>query len=256
MRNKSQLIRADELKVHPLAQRKLVPSLLAKIMPVLDLDAIGTLHVVEKDNQLWIVDGQHRWTCLMRHGLGEWKVRVEIHVDAKDNDARASELFLRLNQTAVVGPFDKYLNELIAGDATAKAVEEISGRNGLEVHRVVGDGRVLCVTTLKSLYTRGGEEVLDTTLKIAVDAWGRTREAVEGKLLEGLGRVIAAHNGTLDRVALTKKLAKYPGGASGVLGDAKGLKRLRRSTLPNCVAEAIIEAYNSGRRGERLSVPK
>src|SRR5690606_15270957 len=98
-------VRADTLAVHPYAQRDLVPSKLKKLMTDLDLDAIGVLHAVEYpirgQAKLWVIDGQHRLHALLEHGFGEWEVEVKIHVDV-DNDARASQLFLKLNDRSPV----------------------------------------------------------------------------------------------------------------------------------------------------------
>ena len=114
-RSKFMRVEARSLRVHPLAQRRLVPSKLKKLMADLDLDAIGVLHCVEYEIDgvlaIWIIDGQHRWRALMDHGFGEWLVEVKIHTEVTDN-ARASELFLKLNDRAVVSPFDRFQNEV------------------------------------------------------------------------------------------------------------------------------------------------
>lgn len=248
-------VRADSLAIHPTAQRELVPSKLRKLMAELDLDAIGVLHAVEypikKELKMWVIDGQHRLRALLDHGLGEWVVEVKVHLDAND-DARASALFLKLNDRAPVSPFDKWMNELKAKSEAAINATGIAMKHGLTVSRQSGDAKIACVTTLKKLYSVDGGVTLDKTLDVICEAWGTKASAMEGKLIEGVGQVFAKYNGTIEQPAMVKKLAKYSGGASGLLGDARGLMEYRRATLARCVAERVVETYNLGRRAGKL----
>jgi hypothetical protein len=257
-----------ELKIHPTAQRRVVPMQIKKRMATLDLDAIGVLQGVKKDaagqylgldvhandGTVYIIDGQHRVLALMQHGFDEWRVKVEIH--ECDSDARASELFLRFNARSTVSAYDTFENEVEACFDTAVGVVKVAKRYGLKVDRQSGDGHVACVTTLKSIYEIDEGVTLNDSLEILSTAYGRVASAYEGKLPEGLAIVVSKNNGNINTPTLVKKLSKYPGGASGILGDAKGLKKIRRSSVGRCVAETIVEAYNMGRRDvHRLPLP-
>jgi hypothetical protein len=258
MKPRSKIVRveAQTLRVHPFAQRDLVPSKLKKLMAELDLDAIGVLHAVEYEikgqTAIWIIDGQHRWRALIDHGLGEWLVEVKIHLDATD-DARASALFLKLNDRAIVSPFDKFANEVKAGVPAAVGVLKLVNARNLKATNSPGDGQVRCVTAMRKVYDLDGGKALALTLETVITAWGRTEAAVDGKIIEGVGLVHCTYtNGSIDLAALSKKLAKYPGGAAGLLGDAKGLRQFRQASLPRCVAETVIATYNVGRKTGRL----
>ena len=255
--SKSRFIKvaAHTLRIHPLAQRQLVPSKLRRLMAEMDLDAIGVLHAVEYEIDgvicIWIIDGQHRWRALTDLGLGEWIVEVKVHMDVTDS-ARASELFLKLNDRALVSAFDKFDNEVKAAFPAALGIVAILRERGVELSRSSSDGKILCVTALKNLFNIDQGETLELTLDTVLGAWGRTASAVEGKLLEGIGLIYHVYDGSVDQAMLTKKLSKYPGGASAVLGDAKGLRGHRKAALSRCVAQTIIEAYNTGRRKGKL----
>ena len=250
---------ARALRIHPTAQRLLVPRKLKELAKNLDLDAIGVLHAVEYEIEgvraIWIIDGQHRLRTLMDEGLGEWVVKVEIHLDVKD-DARASELFLELNNRASVHPFDKFDNARMAGRADAVGITEIARGFDLRVDRASRDGLLCCVSVLTRVFSFDGDgSALNLTLETLVAAWGRTASAMEGRLVEGLGILYKTFDGTIDRPALVKKLAKYPGGPSALIGDARGKQRSRHATIARCVAEQIIDVYNSGRKNGRLDPP-
>jgi len=248
-------VRADSLAVHKNAQRELVPSKLKKLMLDFDLDAIGVLHAVEGHEKgeikLMVIDGQHRLMALLEHGFGEWQVEVKVHLDATD-DARASALFLKLNDRSPVSPYDKWMNEIKGKVGDAINANEIVMKHGLKVSRQNGDGRMTCVSALKKLYRMDDGKSLDKTLDVVIEAWGTKASALEGRLVEGVGIVFAKYNGSIDEPAMVKKLAKYSGGASGLIGDAKGLMEYRRATLSRCVAERVVETYNMGRRVGKL----
>jgi hypothetical protein len=246
-------MRADALQPHPMAQRELVPSRLKKLIANLDLDAIGVLHAVEYPikgkTAIWIVDGQHRWRALMEHGMGEWQVEVKIHADVKD-DARASAIFLKLNDRSPVRPYDKWLNRLNAKEDEAIAINDIVLKHKMRISASSGAGCLMGISSIERTYHFDAGNALDKTLGIVAEAWGL--RSFEAKIVEGIGLICARYNGVLDTSALSKKLSKYPGSATGLVGDARGLMEYRKVSLSRCIAERVIETYNSGRREGRL----
>lgn len=249
-------VEARSLRAHPTAQRALLPAKLKQLMANLDLDAIGVLHAVEYEINgemaIWLIDGQHRWRALMDHGLGEWMVEVKVHVEVKD-DARASELFLRLNHRAPVKPYDKFMNARNAGYVDAVGVSRIIQEHGLTINSSGhADRQVRCVGALVSIFNYDGGVTLQATLDTLIAAWGTVEAAMEGKLVEGLALVYKTYNGTVDRPAIVRKLSKYPGGPAGLMGDARGLRQYRHITVARCVAERMIDLYNTSRKTGRL----
>lgn len=250
-KNKIFTVEIGKLKVHPTAQRKIVPSKKRALIDTLDLDAIGTLHVVMIDGVAYIIDGQHRWAALMHHGMGEWLVRCELHTDVTTH-AEASHRFLQLNDRSPVATFDKYLNELEAGHHVAVEATRIAEGFGFKPQRQAGRGAIAAVNSLKTAFKLDEGDSLRKALGTIDHAWGKSPDGVEGKLLEGLSRVYARYNGAIDEGALAKKLAKYPGGAAGLLGNAKGLHAIKRGPLGRSVCELIVTTYNVGRRKDAL----
>ena len=254
-RSKVVRMQAQALRIHPLAQRDVLPSKEKKLTAELDLDAIGVFHAVQYEingeTACWLIDGQHRLHALIAHGLGEWMVDVKIHLDVTD-DAHASALFLKLNDRSVVSPFDKFKNEVTSGMETARGVLQQLKSRWLEVTKEPGEGKVRCVVAMKRVYDFDGGIALGRTLDTVLSAWGKTDAAMDGKLIEGIGILYRTYGEAIDQPVLAKKLAKYAGGASAVLGDARGLKSHRRGTVPRCVAEVVIDLYNAGRRSGKL----
>lgn len=249
-------LRADTLAVHPVAQRAIVKTHLGKIVAVLDLDKIGVLHVVQYairgSKRYWIVDGQHRWRALMDHGFGEWVVDVMVHDDAKD-DATAAKVFLALNQRAAMAPYDRYHNRLTAGDEASIGISRIARRYGIAIARGAGDRKATCVVALEAAYARDAGKTLDATLNVIQQAWAATADSLEGQIVAGLSIMLATFGEEVDIAALAHKLAKAPGGARRLIGDANGLRQRRPVPLSRCVAEVIVDYYNNGRRKGTLA---
>lgn len=251
--SRMQKFRADALKPHPMAQRELVPARLRKLKDNLDLDAIGVLHAVDYkikgQTGPWIIDGQHRWRALMDHGMGEWEVEVKLHLDV-DDDVRASALFIKLNDRSPVRPFDKFKNRLTAKDPDAMAINDIVLRHHMKIAASAGNGHLIGIASLEKTFSLDDGKALDRTLGIVSEAWGL--RSFDAKLIEGIGLVCARYNGVLETSALVKKLSKYPGSSTGIVGDARGLMEYRKVSLAKCIAERIIDTYNMGRREGRL----
>lgn len=254
---KSKIVRveAQTLRIHPTAQRDIIPSRLKKLVEQLDLDAIGVLHAVEYTINgtlaLWLIDGQHRWRALMEHGLGEWVVEVKVHLDAQD-DRAASLLFLELNDRAAVSTYGKFVNEVAAGMPVAVGVLNAIKAKGLKANNKSADGSVCCIRALESIYRLDEGKSLDLALDAILHAWGSTAAALEGPIVLGVGTVFATYNGKIDEAAMVKKLAKYKGGPSGLIGSARGLKDYRKASVARCLTELVIETYNTGRTNGRL----
>lgn len=245
-------VRADELKIHPLAQRELVPSNLKRLKTTLDLDAIGVMHAVEYDKRgLLIIDGQHRLHALMDNDFGEWPVEVKIHLDIK-NDKEACDKFWKLNKRATVSPYDTFMVEYHAGYPAAMGVYALALKHRLKIARGAADGSLICVSGLKRVFGFDNGKTLDETLTTVTTCWGTKSAALEGKLIEGIGMVFFKCMNSIDRAALEKKLSKYPGGPQALIGNARGMMQHRKTPLSRCIGDLIIDAYNKGRSVGKL----
>ncbi len=244
-------VEVSRLRIHPTAQRDgLRPAKVEKFEREMDLDALGTFHAVRYsingETALWVIDGHHRVEALLRAGMGEWMVRVEVHTTVS-TDARSSDLFLKLNDRSAATPFERFRNELQARRLDAVAIQSLVNRNGLEIVPRAGDGRVTCIVTLQTVYALDGGQSLDAALSLIKSAWGPTAEALEGKIIEGIGRMFAKHGGSIDVPSLRKKLNKFPGGPSGLLGRARGLNTTYGRPIFRCVMDIVVELHDRGR---------
>lgn len=248
-------VRADELAVHPTAQRAIIKAHLKYLTEKLDFDALGTVHVVKYairgKTKMWIVDGQHRHQALIANGVGEWIVDVMLHEDITD-DAGANKLFLKLNTRKGQTALERFRAAVRAGYPEETQIAKIVKRHELAIKPGTADRCIACVGTLVEIYGHDQGQTLDLTLCILRDAWGFISASLEGVIVNGLARVLIEHARKIDMPVLVQKLAKYPGGAAGLHGAAKGRLHYRRTSVSRCVIEIIIETYNSGRRSGKI----
>lgn len=227
-------------------QRSLRPNRVREIAAKLDLDAIGVITASRRsDGRLVILDGQHRVQALIDAGMGDWPVTCRVHHGL--GLAREAGLFRRLNNTSKTTAIEDLLKGITEGDEESVAIAKIADRNGLRIALQSGDGLVSCAAALRRVY-RAQPAALGFALNVATSAWGTHSDAVDGNIVTGLGMAYARYGEEIERAALIRKLAKYRGGAPGLLGQARALRAMRPATVGRCVAIVVIDIYNHGRR--------
>lgn len=247
-------IPAKDLRVHPLAQRELVPVQLAR-MKVLDLDAIGTLHAVKyiigDTDAYWVVDGQHRLHRLMEEGLGDWVVDVALHL-SKCNDAGAADLFLKLNNRAAVTIWASYQQKMLRGDTDVQTMTNIVTECGYRLSATAADGAIMALAAVTKVYNWDGTgDLLRTTLQVLTSAFGRVSEAVEGPLLVGLAGLLREFGPAVDLPTLVAKLSKQ-GGPIRLKQRGIGIRDMMRMSTSGAIGEAIRQEYNAHKTTKRL----
>lgn len=245
--------RADALTFDDRVQRSVNHARVRKIAGALKLGGIGVVTVSQRaDGSLVILDGQHRVLALLENGLGSTLVACRVLTGLSLADEAAQ--FIVLNNSQRPNPVDSYRIELLSGDEECMAIQKIVEATGLRVAMQTGPGIVACVSTMRVLYRKGGANALAPALRVPVAAWGMEGTSVESPIVAGLGEVFRRYGDEIDRSALVRKLSKFPGGAPGLLGQAKGLHGLRKQvTIGRCVASIIVDVYNRGRRRDPLA---
>lgn len=240
---------ADTLEIDARVQRHgpsagRITSLADKFNP----DAMGLFLVSARpDNRKVLLDGQTRQAVLAQLGVPDWPVRCEVFYGLTlEQEAR---LFRDRNNSNKPTALDDFLVGLTEGDAECVAINKIVVSAALRVDRQARDGNVTCVSKLRLVYRLGGANALAPAIRIPIAAWGSRSESVDGYMIWGFGEFFHRYGPDVDREALVRKLAKFPGGPSGLLGSAKGLKAMKSSgtTVARCLADQVRDIYNHGR---------
>lgn len=255
-----EVLQARELREHPVVQKLMVTAILKRIINDFDAKSLGVMHAVYYSIggvlAVWIVDGQHRLKAIMKL-ISENKLpvdfttEVQIHYDIND-DMNAAKLFLRLQNRAPIDTFSKFKIQVEAGVPEAIGAMAVAAQYNLNISPTAGEAKITCPMSMSRLWAIDKGVVLASTLGTLINAWGASASSLEGKLIEGLGLVYAKYGERVDTSALVKKLAKYPGGSTALIGNARGMRQFGKSSVAKCIAELIVRAHDTGKRIGRL----
>lgn len=210
-------------------------------VPTVSMRSDGTI--------VWL-DGQNRGALAKKADVGDQKIHMKVFRGL--TLAEEAELFLGLNDNRRVAPMYKFLAEVTAGRPEALEIKQIAKEFGWSV----SDGTaasIHAVSALSSIYRSSHRPgaTLRLTLSVATNAWGRTPEAVNANILQGLASVLN-DSSNLHIPSLIKKLANHDGGPSSLLGKGRGFRTATGCTVTQGVDQVIRSIYNTGRRANRL----
>jgi hypothetical protein len=241
-------IKLGDVRVSPTGQRELNTARVNKIVESLDMDLIGTIEVSHRDGFYWVIDGQHRFNALKEffgEGFEDWEITAWCYFDKTEE--QEAELFLRFNDNLAVDAFAKFKVGVSAGRAAESDVDRIVRSLGLKVARSQDNGAISAVSALMKTYTRYGPAGLVQTLWTIRESFGD--RGFESVIIDGVGLFRARYEGRIDADKLVSKLSRTLGGVKGVLNRANLIREKTGQTVPQCVAAAITDIYNSGARG-------
>ncbi|MFJ2087785.1 DUF6551 family protein [Streptomyces sp. NPDC087901] len=256
------------IRFDPRAQRNLNKTRAQAIAEKLVPTALGTPILSQREDGLYAVDGMHRvYACQLilagKVSVSEavreavQTITCEVHSDL--SMANEASLFIIKNkESSKVGPNDEFRIGVMAGHPLF-----VDTNNVLEKHQLkVGSSSAHGVRGIKgilSIVMDQGPEILDQSLTIAEDAWGRTSDTWHAVTIGGIATVMSKHP-ELKPAELAEKLkrqgdptafkAKIQTIATNNNTRADGTKgRLKAAHL------AVASAWNANRRVNRIPLP-
>jgi hypothetical protein len=243
-------------KLNSLQIRKVNPRKVAKFVRDLDPDAIGNLYVSQrKDGSLWVIDGNNRREAIHRLWGPEAQVPCLIYSGLTYEEERL--LFVKYNEDRTKPrPIDIFIAKVEGKDPRAVAIAEIvTGKHGLEIKGAPGIARLAAVQSVTLLFTCAGPEVLDETLTVVTDAWGKHSESYNTQVLLGVG-VILARYPNIDRDRLTKVLAvdtpRHLRARADIARKSEVEARTQDTKGGSYIARLILAAYNKRLRSDSV----
>lgn len=226
----------------------------ARIREGFDPDRLGVPTVSKRKDgtHIWL-DGQNRGALIRAAGWGNQKIQCRVfHGLTVEEEA---QLFLGLNDNRQVMPVYKFLARVTSGEQHAVAINAMVVAAGWRISDSNSGKAITAVRALESVYRATPDRLgraLVPTLRCATEAWGYKAEAVSGSVIQGIGAVFVRFGEQIDLPSLVKKLSEFPNGASGLLGNARGIRQFQGGTVANCVAQTVVTAYNTRRRSGAL----
>jgi hypothetical protein len=241
--------KVGDLWVDPNVQRTLRKARVEKIAADFKPDAVGVLTTSHRSpDRIHIIDGQHRYRAAEAAGVTGPIQTMEYHGLTIPEEAA---LFRLLNTTEKVSRIDQFLIACVEQDKGAVQLAGYLAAHGWSVGSSATEARLSAIGSLERVYALA-PEAADATLAVLTAAYGRRPAAVQGSLIEGLGRMLAKYGRDVDLTDLAKRLSGVPGGPDGLVGNARGQQLTRTGNLSTQVARVIVTLYNQRRRTSAL----
>lgn len=248
-------ISLDILNIDAAYQRTLNRSLVDRIVENFDPAGVGLIAVSRRaDGTYWVIDGQHRVEALRILGIGS----VMCLVEETEDQATEALVFMLRNTRKEVLAFDKFRARLTAHDPDVVAIDAACRAYGFPLAKS-GAGAFSCVATVERIW-RGlnamtaerGPATLKATLGLMRSAWGATLPRPSGDITLALATFLDRYGDKVDTNRLALKLSGAPGGWTGILGKARGLRGLHGGSVAHAAVEAIWRIYNTGMKSNAL----
>lgn len=241
--------RLDLLTTDPEIQRPLDEMRVQRIAECFRWEAFG-IPVVSRRSDLTeiILDGQHRVAAARAAGFGNTGIKVLVYTGLTRQ--QEAEIFRLLNNTKALTALDKFLVALVEREPTAVEMNRLIEAYGMKVVRS-GDRAFKAVVAARKVFETE-PAAFARTLDVCTSAWGATAMAVDSRLITGVGLVTVRYGSLIDVRRATTRLAKYAGGAAGVIGAARGLAHLRSMPIGDAVADIVVQTYNGQSKTGRV----
>lgn len=239
--------KVGDLWVDPAVQRSLKKQRVNNMANNFSPDALGVITTSWRAaNRIHIIDGQHRYRAAEAAGYTGIIQTLEYKGLSIPEEAA---LFRELNTTEKVSRIDQFLVRCVEQDPDAVRLAKFIAAHGLSVATGATSGRISAIASLERVYALS-PTAADATLAVLTTAFGATPAAMQGSLIEGLGRMLARYQGEydIDLTDLAQRMSKVPGGANGLVGNARGQAFTRTGNLSTQVARVITSLYNQRRR--------
>lgn len=254
---KSKIVKTDRtdpnIFVDPRVQRSLKTGRAAEMAKQFNPDGLGILTASQRDDgRQHLIDGQTRWAAA---GLANYDGPITVQIYTGLDLADEAALFLVRNATSHPSAVDRFLVRIWDNDEAAHQMNRILAANEWTVARSNGNGRYAAVSSLEKVYNlpRTGPEAAEATVAVITAAWGHKGEVALGILTESIGRFIHRYGDEVDLDDLKDRLAKYPGGPSGLYGQARGYASGRGLSVTRGMIETVWSLYNARRRSTALA---
>lgn len=241
--------KVGDLWVDPQVQRSLKKSRVQKMAGEFRPEALGVLTTSHRSaDRIHVIDGQHRYRAAEMVSYGGLIQTMEYHgLDLAEEAA----LFRLLNATEKPSRVDQFLVSCIEQNPASLRLAHILHDHGWTVGVSATTSQLSAIGSLERVYALS-PGAADAALGVLTASFGRRPAAVQGALVEGLGKMIARYGQDVELSDLTRRLAGFPGGPDGLMGTARGQSLTRSGTLATQVARVITNIYNQRRRTTAL----
>lgn len=254
----------SQLKVHPRAQREIVPSRLASLVSNFNPALVGVITVSRRAGQTLIVDGQHRWLAAQDPNVVEkfgkdGEVPLTVMEFSGLTEDQEAQLFLGLNSSAAVHVAEQFNAAVLAQYADFMAVAEIVSDFGLKIARSGAQETINAPSTLMNIYgwQPDGEVIIRRTLDVLTKSFShapgtRRNRNYSAGMLSATALVLFRYRDFIetDRLigALKTKL-NLTNPVQDLVEQARAHQNIHKGSLASNIAAVMVVLYNRTTKG-------
>ncbi len=251
-----QEIPIGDLHVDPSYQRILNEKVVEGIYKYWDDALFQVLDVSAREDEdkivtYWVIDGQHRYAAALQRGVKTLPARVHLHLTPADE----ALLFVDLQRSRhPLSALDLFWALKESKFEAAERIYSIATEHNLIIARKIGapaDRTLIATESLMSLY-RMGEDVLEDTLTIVDKAWNGEAQAVQRKILTGLGYFIKTFRKEKSYDVNTLIEAFKGEDLAGLVNLATARSKTLRLPTRTAIARVLLEVFNKSKKGRKF----
>ena len=227
-------------------QRMLSESHIKKALAEFDVYQINPVKVSRRDGINYVFDGQHTIEIVAAEsGSRETPVWCMIY----DDLAYKEEAHIFADQQKNVKkltPYETFIAHVEAGDAKQSMIKAVVESYGLSITSNQQPYGIGAITALEYIYDKYGQNILDSTIHLAVATWEGERYSLSGTMLKGIAKILVTYGDSISEDIFVEKLSKM---------SVKQIVRTAKERHPGQLgySEALMMAYNNKNK-HRLSL--
>lgn len=222
-------------------QRDISEVFVAEKVRDFDVNLLNVVKVSSRDGKLFILDGQHTATIIMKKsGSEDTLVWCMVYSDlTEQEEARLYALQGGRRLTLV----DKHKANIVAEDKATLDVEEVLDELGLRVARATVDGGVCAVKALQDAYMALGKSGLRRVLSVIANTWDGAGISLQSGIINGVRQLYETYGNEIDDMRLIRQLRKtHP---ANIMREASAYSSLSKA---NAAAAILATYYNKNLR--------
>ena len=219
-------------------QRPLSEGHIRKALEEFDVCQINPVTVSRRDGINFVFDGQHTIEIVATEsGSRDTPVWCMVYDDLKYNE----EAHIFADQQKHVKnlvPYETFKAHIEAGDEKQLMIQTTVNSYGLSITSTNQPNGIAAVSTLERIYEKYGQNVLDATLRLAVQTWEGETNSLSGNILMGIARIVVAYGDLIKEDVFKDHVGKVP---------VKQIIRTAKERRPGALgySEAMLLAYNN-----------
>ena len=219
-------------------QRPLSEGHIRKALEEFDVCQINPVKVSRRDGINFVFDGQHTIEIVATEsGSRDTPVWCMVYDDLKYNE----EAHIFADQQKHVKnlvPYETFKAHIEAGDEKQLMIQTTVNSYGLSITSTNQPNGIAAVSTLERIYEKYGQNVMDATLRLAVQTWEGETNSLSGNILMGIARIVVAYGDLIKEDVFKDHVGKVP---------VKQIIRTAKERRPGALgySEAMLLTYNN-----------